>query len=210
MGHCAALSLRTLYIRKGLGRDRGCAVLNVTPLLKELIVEAVRVGNVSAKTAGHRALKQMLLDQIDRASVMPTALRMPQDQRVRALAEAVIGSVERNVPLSTRCRNNGISVRSAQRIFRRELGTDFETWRCQVRLLKAIPMLTAGRSVKQVAFDVGYRQSSTFVAMFRRVLGMTPKELVALAQVGPGRPGRAFGMGAGQCGPSGTACRLHG
>jgi transcriptional regulator GlxA family with amidase domain len=109
----------------------------------------------------------MLLDQIDRAAIMPTALRMPQDLRLRALAEAVIDSIERNVSLSTRCRDHGISVRSAQRIFRRDLGTDFETWRCQVRLPKAIPMLTAGRSVKQVAFNVGYRQASTFVAMFR-------------------------------------------
>jgi hypothetical protein len=43
--------MRTLYIRKDLRRDRVCAVLNVTPLLKELIVEAVRIGNVSVKTA---------------------------------------------------------------------------------------------------------------------------------------------------------------
>jgi AraC-like DNA-binding protein len=108
---------------------------------------------------------------------------MPQDSRVRALAEDLISSVEHSVPLVARCRRHGISVRSAQRIFRRDLGTDFETWRCQVRLMKAIPMLVAGRSIKQVAFSVGYRQASTFVAMFRRVLGMTPKEFVARARI---------------------------
>jgi AraC-like DNA-binding protein len=177
--------MRTLYIRKGLRHNRGCSVLNVTPLLKELIVEAVRVGNVSAKTASHRALRLLLLEQIDRAPIVPTALRMPQDPRVRALAEALISTVERNVSLGVRCRQHGISVRSAQRIFRRDLGTDFETWRCQVRLMKAIPMLVADCSIKQVAFGVGYRQASTFVAMFRRILGMTPKEFVARARRAP-------------------------
>jgi AraC-like DNA-binding protein len=55
----------------------------------------------------------------------------------------------------------------------------FEFWRRQVRLMKGIELLVAGRSVKTVAADVGYRQPSAFVELFRQTLGMTPRTWVA-------------------------------
>lgn len=68
-----------------------------------------------------------------------------------------------------------ISVRTVERIFREEVGMDFEAWRRQVRLMKGIESLVRGSSVKEAAFAVGYRQPSAFVAMFRKTLGSTPK-----------------------------------
>ncbi len=79
----------------------------------------------------------------------------------------------------TLCREAGVSVRTLQRIFRREVGTDFETWRRQARLMKAVELLAQGRSIKAVSHAVGYRQASTFVAMFRRALGLTPKAWIS-------------------------------
>jgi AraC-like DNA-binding protein len=55
----------------------------------------------------------------------------------------------------------------------------FEFWRRQVRLMKGIELLVAGRSVKAVAADVGYRQPSAFVELFRQTLGVTPGTWVA-------------------------------
>ena len=55
---------------------------------------------------------------------------------------------------------------------------DFESWRRQVRLMKGIELLVAGRSVKEVAYAVGYRQASAFVQLFRKTMGTTPKAWV--------------------------------
>ena len=44
---------------------------------------------------------------------------------------------------------------------------------------KAFELLVAGKSVKQVAFAVGYRRPSAFVAMFRKVFATTPKAWVS-------------------------------
>ena len=68
-----------------------------------------------------------------------------------------------------------MSTRTLQRLFRNEVGVDADSWRQQVRLTRAIAYLTDGKSVKQVAFAVGYSQPSAFVAAFRRVYGKTPK-----------------------------------
>ena len=104
---------------------------------------------------------------------------MPKDARARTLAESVIANPKAPSALDAECRKAGMSTRTMQRVFRREIGTDFETWRRQARLMKAVELLAAGRSIKETAFAVGYRQASTFVASFRKSLGMTPKAWIA-------------------------------
>jgi AraC-like DNA-binding protein len=66
-------------------------------------------------------------------------------------------------------------VRTAQRLFHGELGTDFDSWRRQVRITKAIEFLASGLSVKEVSYRVGYNQPSAFIDSFRRIIGLTPK-----------------------------------
>lgn len=177
-----AVSMRTLYLRPGLVRGQHCAVLHVSPLLRELIVEAVRIGNLKMRNAGHAALRDVIVAQIGRASSIPTMLAMPPDPRGRAVANAVIANPKAVLPAL--CEKAGVSVRTLQRIFRREVGSDFETWRRQVRLMKAIELLAQGRTIKQVSHAVGYRQPSTFVAMFHRTFGMPPKSWIAAVRQG--------------------------
>ncbi|TKR55717.1 AraC family transcriptional regulator [Allopusillimonas ginsengisoli] len=55
-----------------------------------------------------------------------------------------------------------------------ETGFSFTEWRQRVRLLKALERLVAGRSVTAVALDLGYDNVSTFIALFKRIFGVTP------------------------------------
>lgn len=45
--------------------------------------------------------------------------------------------------------------------------------------MQAIELLVGGGAVKEVAFQIGDRQPSSFVGMFRRTLGATPKAWVS-------------------------------
>jgi AraC-like DNA-binding protein/mannose-6-phosphate isomerase-like protein (cupin superfamily) len=172
-----AVSMRTLYFRRGLVRARplGNAVLHVTPLLRELVLETVRIGALRARHHHERALRDLVILHLEAASPVPTFVALPRDERALALTHAVLSAPEESRPLAALCREAGVSVRTIQRIFRREIGTDFESWRRQVRLTKAVELLISGRSVKDVAFSIGYRQSSAFVETFRRAFGITPK-----------------------------------
>ena len=169
--------MRTLYLRPEFMRQKSCAVLHVPPLLRELIVEAVRIGALKRRDRVHEAISQLLISEIGKASSIPTMLAMPKDARVQKLSTLVLG--DPRLRLDLLCHKAGISARTAQRIFRREVGTDFETWRLQARLMKAIELMNAGKRIKFVAHAVGYRQASSFVAMFRRHLGQTPGAFVA-------------------------------
>jgi transcriptional regulator GlxA family with amidase domain len=85
-------------------------------------------------------------------------VRLPQDSRALGVAEAFMADQADAPSLEALCRKVGVGVRTIERTFRREVGTSFEFWRRQVRLMKGIELLVAGRSVKTVAAEVGYRQ----------------------------------------------------
>jgi AraC-like DNA-binding protein len=171
-----AVSMRTLYIRCGLTAQLppACRVLHITPLLRELIVEIVRMKELRRRDRLHCAIRDVLVAQLEHASPMPTTVTMPQDPRVRAVAEAVMTNPAERQSLAILCASAGTSARTIQRVFQREVGSDFESWRRQVRLMKAVELLVSGRSVKEAGFALGYRQPAAFVEMFRGILGTTP------------------------------------
>ena len=169
--------MRTLYVRPGLitRLPSDCAVLHVTPLLRELIVETVRIGQLRVRNYLERALRDLVISHLEKASPVPIFVTLPREARALAVTQAVLKNPSQPHTLATLCAEVGVSVRTLQRAFRRDMGTDFESWRCQLRLTKAVELLLAGCSVKQAAFALGYRQCSTFVKMFRRTFGTTPK-----------------------------------
>jgi AraC-like DNA-binding protein len=72
----------------------------------------------------------------------------------------------------------GMSERSLQRDFHRDVGMTIGQWRQQLRLLIALEKLTEGRSVTDTCFAVGYNNVSAFIKSFKRTVGITPLEYV--------------------------------
>ena len=179
--------MRTLYFRPGavLRGFPVCSVLCVTPLLRELIVEAVRLRRLHTRNRQDCALRDLLISHLVSATSVPTVVTMPTEPRAKSVAQIIVDNPAESRPLSKLCAENGVSVRTVQRIFRREVGCDMDSWRRQVRLNRAVQLLVAGYSVKEVAFAVGYRQSSAFVAAFRRLFDSTPKAWTASLQSAP-------------------------
>ena len=73
------------------------------------------------------------------------------------------------------CRRCGVTPRTIQRLFVRDVGVSFETWRRQARLTKGIERLMEGDSVTSVAMELGYQQPNAFIRLFRETLGTTPR-----------------------------------
>ena len=174
------VSMRTLYLRQGLtALPRACKVLHVSPLLRELIFETVRSGKLRNRVRLDCALRDLLISELDRARPVPTEVVLPNDSRALRVAQMVIGNLGGRARLPSICASAGVSVRTLERAFRREVGTDFETWRRHVRLMKAVELLVSGSSVKEAAFAVGYEQPNPLVTVFRATFGVTPKAWVS-------------------------------
>lgn len=72
----------------------------------------------------------------------------------------------------------GVSLRTLQRYFRARHNCTVTDWLRELRLEVARRRLTTCNSVKEVAFDLGYKQASHFTRDFKGRYGVPPGALV--------------------------------
>lgn len=168
--------VQTLYVRCDLSHTLAdtCCAVNVSPLLRELIIHAVKMGTLCRSTPSQARLIGVLLDQLEMLPTIPLQLPMPKDERAVRVAAWVREHPDDAGLLKQAVRRSGASSRTIERLFRAETGMTFGRWRQQLRLLEALRLLAAGMAVTSVALKVGYDSPSAFIAMFRRALGTTP------------------------------------
>jgi AraC-like DNA-binding protein len=170
------VAIRSLYLlAQQRSAPRRCSVVNVTPLLRELIVRTSLIGALDSAIPQQRRLIGVICDELNMLKSVPLQLPLPQDRRAgqfATLAAAERGGKRRVTEL---LRQAGASRRTLERIFRAETGMSLGQWLRRQKLLEAMKLVAAGESVKTIAMDLGYNSPSAFVAMFHRELGQTPK-----------------------------------
>ena len=172
----SAVSMRTLYIAPpaAAGLPGEVCVLQVTPLLRELIVEAVTTGPGYKPDSPQSRIMAVILDQIRSQPVASLALPIPSDPRLGRLVQSLINNPADSRNLDEWANEVGASKRTLVRLFPAQTGMTFHGWRQQRRLLRALELLAMGETVTSIALEVGYDNTSAFIAMFRRCLGTTP------------------------------------
>ncbi len=170
------VALRTIYLAPDFapGELSRCCVVQVSPLLRAAILRMVELGDAYAGTGPEANVAAVIRDEIRVAPVAPLHLPMPSDGRALRAAEAFARDPADRRPRSEWARVAGASERTLERLFQRDVGMSFGRWQRQVRLLRALELLAAGRSVTSVAIDVGFETPSAFIAMFRAAMGSTP------------------------------------
>lgn len=175
------LTMKTLYLKprllNQLGR-RSC-LLNVSPLLKELLLEVCNLGRLSRKTPTHARLMGVIKDQLERSHLVPLQLPMPSDPRAIRVAKLSLADPSDRRPLTDLCKECGASKRTIERLFLEEAGITFGRWRQQSALVRAIQLLAEGNKVTNVALEIGYNSPSAFIAMFKKLMGTTPAQYLA-------------------------------
>ena len=171
-----AVSMRTLYFLPALleGLPRKCFVLNVSALLRELILHACKLSKLSRKHRDHKAIIEIIVDQLQAAHAVPLQLPHPSDPRAMKVVQRLLDDPAEPRTLEGLCADCGASKRTIERIFRLETKMTFGRWRQQLRLLHALRRLASGEKVTTAALDTGYASTSAFISMFRKQLGTTP------------------------------------
>jgi AraC-like DNA-binding protein/quercetin dioxygenase-like cupin family protein len=170
------VSMRTLYLKPGLTRGlaRHCEVVNISPLMKELILHACTTLALARKRPHEAHLVDTILDQLRGAKSVALQLPEPGDARSARVAKLLVDDPSDQRSLDTLCERVGASKRTIERLFRIQTGMTFGKWRQQLRLMHALRLLAEGRKITDVALESGYSTTSAFISMFKKALGTTP------------------------------------
>jgi AraC-like DNA-binding protein len=170
------VAMRTLYLKPRLARTlpRHCCVVNVSPLLRELILHACSFHALKKGAPRQRHLIDFIADQLEVIQMVPLQLPHLSDQRARHVAEILLADPTNTQELSQLCRESGASKRTVERLFQDEAGMTFGKWRQQLRLMQAVRLLAEGAKVTHAALEAGYSTPSAFICVFKKVLGSTP------------------------------------
>ena len=170
------VAMRTLYLRTRLAKQlpRDCCVINVSTLLKELILHACSVRTLKKSVKWQMHLVAVILHQLEAVQTIPLQLPHLSDPRLVRIAEILMSDPREARTLAQLCTGTGAGKRSVERLFQQETGMTFGKWRQQLRLMQGMRLLAEGAKVTQAALESGYSTPSAFTSMFRKTLGLTP------------------------------------
>jgi AraC-like DNA-binding protein/quercetin dioxygenase-like cupin family protein len=176
-----AVQMRSLYIRNTAAgaMPSTCVVLEVTPLLRELIVRAVTLPADYDEEGEDGLLMRLIMAEIRRLPQCALDLPLPESADLTGLCERVLEDLSLRRPCIAEAKAINASSRTLYRRFVKETGITFARWKQQARLLESIRRLAQGTPVTTVALDLGYESPSAFSTMFRRSLGVAPRAFLA-------------------------------
>jgi AraC-like DNA-binding protein len=156
-----------------------CRVIFVTPLLHELTAALAQQPPEYADDSEGAHIARLMLVLLEKADHTDQGrLPLPGDRRLRAICSRLLAEPDNDDTLDQWSDKVGASARTLARLFRHETGLTFGQWRQQLRLVEAMAQLALGDSVASVADRLGYRNSSSLIALFRRSVGETPQRLL--------------------------------
>ncbi|MHC9045371.1 helix-turn-helix transcriptional regulator [Microbacterium saperdae] len=149
--------------------------IEVTPVLASLLTHLERKDlSENARMRAEAVVFDVLLP-----SPQQLSLHVPHAERVGPIVSALLDDPTDERTLGEWADSIGISERTVARLFRTHTGLSFLQWRQALRVHHALSLLAEGLAVQEVSELMGYAQSSTFIASFKRVMGTTPGAYLA-------------------------------
>ena len=151
-----------------------CQVLEVGPLLRELLIEATRIDPRYVAHSREESLMRLLLAEISRAREIPMHVPLPQDDRLGALCRDFMMTPSIQSRPGQWAERLHMSERTFNRRFLTQTGMGFQQWRLRACIVNAISRLALGHAVTVIAYDLGYERPAAFSTMFRKMTGYVP------------------------------------
>jgi AraC-like DNA-binding protein len=157
---------------------RDACVLIASPLLRALLDHLrqwpAHVPGGAPPSLAHERLLQVVVDQLEQAPRAGSYLPSSDDPLLAPVLQALQATPGDNRSLADWARVVHTTERTLVRRCQRDLGMGLVEWRQRLRIVKALPRLETGEKIEAIAFDLGYASVSAFIAMFRRLMGVTP------------------------------------
>jgi AraC-like DNA-binding protein len=170
------VATRSVYLEGSAanGMARHCQVVGISPLLRQLLIEAVDLPSEYDPVGRAGKIMSLLIDEIHAAPILPLSLPLPNDRRLAQRCQRFLARPTAQDTLGLWSGELGLSRRTFTRLFRHETGLSFSAWQRRACLLSALPRLLRGERVTTIAYDLGYSSPAAFTVMFKQLVGLAP------------------------------------
>lgn len=168
--------MKSLYIEsnyQGLNSDR-YVVLEVTRFLKALIIEASTFDFEYDEQGYEKKVAGLIKETLPRLKIDEVNLPWPSDNMLIKVCEGLFDNPESLPTLDILAKESLVSKRTFERKFSKETGMTFRAWYQKLRFLKSFELLNSGQNITEVALNLGFSSSSSFIYMFRQFSGVSP------------------------------------
>ena len=142
--------------------------------LNSLLEKLISFSNPNIFTQQQNRIVEVFLDELTNINPSKTFLPTSQDKRIKVVLDTLINDLSSKHTIDYYANKSAVSTRTLSRLFNKELGMSFGDWRMRLKLMEAVKQLGEKKSVKEIAFDLGYENVSSFIATFKKHLGKTP------------------------------------
>ena len=124
--------------------------------------------------AGVLRLLNVFLDELAETPRAGTFLPASEDAVLGKILHYLESRPEDNRSVAELAHEAKITERTLARKCRQDLGMPLIEWRNRMRVVNAIAMIEEGKSVESIASEFSYSSASAFIAMFKKLTGVTP------------------------------------
>ena len=151
--------------------------LSIRPFLRHLVHEILEQKQKGSATTDYRHLLQVLVDQLKAAPAYEHYLPQSNHVSLKPLLHQLSNPELFHKSLQQLLSNASMSERHLLRLSQQELQLSLSEWRNRAKILYAITQIRQGKTVKKLAYELGYQHSSSFIEFFKRYTEQTPAQL---------------------------------
>jgi len=176
--HCATMNnvveYRSLYFSPSVTPPIDqIKIVRVTPLLQALI-ERMAFWPWDKPEPEMSNTLALFVEELEQAPEQSLSLPIPTDPRLKTWINSLGRSTSVAPALNQLANQVGASSKTISRIFNKETGMPYQSWRQQWRLLRSIELLSQGLQVNDVAYQLEFSSDSAFITFFKQQTGATP------------------------------------
>lgn len=176
--HCAIMNnvveYRSLYFDLAVAPQIDqIKIVEVTPLLQALI-ERMAFWEWDKPESEMTNTLALFIEELNQSTEQLLSLPIPSDPRLLGWIDSLKQPTAIAPALNQLANKIGASSKTISRIFTRETGMPYQSWRQQWRLLRSIELLSQGLQVNDVAYQLEFSSDSAFITFFKQQTGTTP------------------------------------
>jgi len=156
-------------------------VFSVPPLLKEMISYAEKWSKKQEENTHETIFLHALLNELPQmvAQSLQLHISLPKDPRLKKAIDFLHIHYTEELKMQDLSDLAAISLRSLERIFKKETGITLSKYQQMLRIIKSLELLSSKEwTVSEIAFKVGYKSLQAYTNSFQTVMQYRPTEFL--------------------------------